>query len=128
MLLHLLYVILSFQLWYLHFNFFYFNTLLIVFLYIYIYIYIYIFFNFWVSDCCLMPNEHFFLLYHGKNKLDPMKLWWCQLCTRPTHLIGSLFYSASSLKQQSVGRHSAPFWHSDSKPTSLCPFSLILHV
>jgi hypothetical protein len=27
-----------------------------------------------VSDCCLMPNEHFFLLYHGKNKLDPMKL------------------------------------------------------
>ena len=30
-------------------------------------------------------------------------------CTRPTHLVG--FLSASSLKQQSTGRHVAPLGH-----------------
>jgi hypothetical protein len=35
-----------------------------------------------------------------------MKWWWrCPLCIRPTHLIGSLIYSDSSLKQQSACRH-----------------------
>ena len=24
---------------------------------------------YWVSDCCLMPNEHFFI-YHDENKLQ----------------------------------------------------------
>ena len=24
----------------------------------------------WVSDCCLMPTQQFFQLYHGKNKLS----------------------------------------------------------
>jgi len=23
----------------------------------------------WASDCCLMPTQQFFQLYHGKNKL-----------------------------------------------------------
>jgi hypothetical protein len=38
------------------------------------------------------------------------------------------FYSASSLKQQSAGRHIVPLGHiySDSEPTSLCSFSLVL--
>ena len=45
-----------------------------------------------MSDCCLMPSEQFFFAISWQ--------WWCPLCTRPTHLVG--FYSASSLKQQSV--------------------------
>ena len=44
----------------------------------------------WESDCCLMPNEAIFQLYHGENMWNSMKLWWCLLCTRPTCLIGSL--------------------------------------
>jgi hypothetical protein len=37
------------------------------------------------------------------------------------------FYSASSLKQQSAGRHVAPLEHnlSESEPTSLCSFFLM---
>ena len=69
---------------------------------------------------------------------------WCPLCTRLTHLVG---FSASSLKQQSAGRHVTPHWHNiliqsqpvcgqtchstltqypDSEPTSLCSYSLLL--
>ena len=35
--------------------------------------------------------------------------WWCLLCARPTHWVE--FYSASSLKQQSLDRHVAPLGH-----------------
>jgi hypothetical protein len=35
--------------------------------------------------------------------------WWCPLCTSQTPLVG--FFSASSLKQQVVGRHVTPFRH-----------------
>jgi hypothetical protein len=37
------------------------------------------------------------------------------------------FYSASSLKQQSSGRHVAPLWehYSDSGPNSFCSYSLM---
>jgi predicted LPLAT superfamily acyltransferase len=31
-----------------------------------------------------------FQLYHDENKLHSMRLWWCPLCTRPTHLVGFL--------------------------------------
>ena len=48
---------------------------------------------------------HFLFSYH---KLHLMKWWWCPLCTRSTWLIG---YSASSLKQPSMGRHGAPLGH-----------------
>jgi hypothetical protein len=34
-----------------------------------------------------------------------MRWWWCPISTRLT-----LFYSARSLKQQSAGRHAAPFF------------------
>jgi hypothetical protein len=37
------------------------------------------------------------------------------------------FYSASSLKQQSAGRHVAPLVHIILIPTSLCSYSLIMH-
>ena len=42
-----------------------------------------------------------FLLFHGKNKLHSMGLWWCPFCIRPTLLVD--FYSTSSMKQQSAG-------------------------
>jgi hypothetical protein len=39
-----------------------------------------------------------------------MRCWWCcQLCTRPIRRVG--FYSASSLKQRSAGRHVATLIH-----------------
>ena len=38
-----------------------------------------------------------------------MKWWCCQLCTRQIRRVG--FYSASSLKQQSAGRHVATLVH-----------------
>ena len=47
--------------------------------------------------------------YHGENNYISMKWWWCRPCTRPTSLVG--LYSASSLKQQSAGRHITPFGH-----------------
>jgi hypothetical protein len=38
------------------------------------------------------------------------------------------FYSASLLKQQSAGKHVAALGHPRSEPTSLCSYSLMLHV
>ena len=57
-------------------------------------------------------NSAIFQLYHGKNKLifNEMMMRFGPLCTRPTRLVG-LFYSASSLKQQSADRHVAPIGH-----------------
>jgi len=44
-----------------------------------------------VSDCCLKPNEQFFIYI--------MRRLWYPLCTRPTRLVG-FFVRARSLKQQ----------------------------
>jgi len=39
-----------------------------------------------------------------------MRCWWCcRLCTRPIRRV--VFYSASSLKQQSTGKHVATLMH-----------------
>ena len=46
-------------------------------------------------------------LYHGENKLQLIR-WWRLLCTKPIRLWKLDFYSASSLKQQSVIRHGGP--------------------
>ena len=43
-----------------------------------------------------------------------------------TNTIQMHFYSASSLKQQSMDRHVTPLYP-DFRPTSLCSYSLILH-
>ena len=51
-----------------------------------------------------------------------MRSWWDLHCNRPMD-----FYSAISLKQQSVDRHVTPLNYPDSDPTSLCSFSLMLH-
>jgi hypothetical protein len=57
-----------------------------------------------VSECCLSPSELFYSYVITSNML--MRWWGCLLytCTRPTLLPG-FFFSAISLKQQSVGRH-----------------------
>jgi len=44
-----------------------------------------------------------------------IKWWWCLLCTRPKHLVE--FNRASSLKQQSVSRHVAPYGYNILIPT-----------
>ena len=63
-----------------------------------------------VSEWLLLSaNSAIFQLYHGENKLILNEMVMVSLCTRPTRCD---IYSASSLKQQSVGRHVAPLWHS----------------
>jgi hypothetical protein len=64
-------------------------------------------------------NSAIFQLYHGENKLI-----FNEMMMKSAELD---FYSASSLKQQSAGRHVAPLGHcSDSEPTSLWSFSFML--
>ena len=95
----------------------------------------------WVSDCCLTSISQ---VYHGENKSifqwddDDVRFVLDQHAELD-------FYSASSLIQQSTGRHVAPLgqfyqWsnkiiinstrthYSDSEPASLCSFSLMLCV
>ena len=56
-----------------------------------------------VSDCCLAPIQKKFQLYHGENKLI-----FNEMMMRSAELD---LYSASSLKQQSMGSHVAPPGH-----------------
>ena len=62
----------------------------------------------WVSDCCLMPIQHFFIYIIAKTSY----IWWydVDVCFVLDHLD---FYSAtcSSLKQQFEGRHVVPLGH-----------------
>jgi len=60
-----------------------------------------------LSDHCSMPNEQMFRYNIMRTSYILMRRWWYPLCTRPT----PLRYSASSLKQQSVGRHVSPLIH-----------------
>jgi hypothetical protein len=79
--------------------------------------------NEWVSDYCITPNGHWIgQLYRGNNK---------KLHDDDVHFILEHqwdFYIASSLKQQSAGRHVAPLGHIFfySEPSSLCSYSLKL--
>ena len=61
----------------------------------------------WVSDCCLTPIQKFSSYIMARISSFSMIWWWGPLCTRPTRLVW-LFYSASSLKQQSAYRHVTP--------------------
>ena len=57
--------------------------------------------------CCWRSIEQFFI-YRMRSTICIWTRWlWCQVCTRPTWLD---FYSASSLKQQSLGRTFTPLW------------------
>jgi hypothetical protein len=67
-----------------------------------------------VSEC--NTKWVIFQLYHGENKLHFTKVYF----VLDRQAVG--FYSVSSQKQQSAGRHVAPLatHYSYSKPTSLC--------
>jgi len=68
-----------------------------------------------VSDCCLMPIQQFFSYIMVRTSKFSMRRWWGRLCTRPTCFV--CYYSASSLKQQSAGKHVASFGHIILKPS-----------
>ena len=59
-----------------------------------------------MSDYCLMPNEQFISAHHDKDKLHFDEMMLSALLDQHAELD---FYSASSVKQQSVGRLVAPF-------------------
>ena len=61
------------------------------------------------SDCCLTSSEEsciYMMARTGCNSTSSW--WWYTLWSRQTYLVG---FSASSPKQQSVGRHVAPIRH-----------------
>ena len=66
------------------------------------------FLNEWVDDCCLMQNEHLFSCIMTRTNYiqwdDDVRFGLDQHAELD-------FYSASSLKQKSVGRHVTPLWH-----------------
>jgi len=39
-----------------------------------------------VIDCCLTPNEQYFIYIIARTSHILMRWWWCLLCTRPTRL------------------------------------------
>ena len=64
----------------------------------------------WVSEWLLFnANSAIFQLYHGENKLIFNEIYEVRYVLDQHAELD--FYSASSLKQQSVGRHVAPLWH-----------------
>jgi hypothetical protein len=70
-------------------------------------------------------NSAIFQLYHGENKLIFNEMMMNLHFVLDQHAeVG--FYSASSLKLQSVDRHVAPLGHIILIPTSLCYYSLML--
>jgi hypothetical protein len=64
----------------------------------------------WVSEWLLFnANSAIFQLYHGENKLIFNEIYEVRYVLDQHAELD--FYSASSLKQQSVGRHVAPLGH-----------------
>jgi len=63
-----------------------------------------------MSDCCLAPTQQFFTYIHGENKLIFNKMP-TRSALFQTNTLRWIFYSASSLKQQSADRHTAPLGH-----------------
>jgi hypothetical protein len=82
----------------------------------------------WVSEWYIKLRLAIFQLYHGRTSYIRMRWrWgWCPFCIQSTHLVG--FYSASSLIQQSTGRHVALLGHIIliPSPTSLFLYSFTL--
>jgi len=80
----------------------------------------------WVSDCCLMPIQHFSAI----SWREQVNFQWDDDDVRfvlDQHAELDI-HSASSLKQQSAGKHVAPLGHIILIPSqqSLCSFSLKL--
>ena len=63
----------------------------------------------WVSDCCLMPTQQFSAI----SWREQVNFQWDddELRFVLDQHVELDFYSASSLKQQSMCRHVAPLWH-----------------
>ena len=64
----------------------------------------------WVSDCCLTPIQQFF----SNSWQEQVNIHWDDIDDVPFVLdqhANLHFYSASSLKQKSAGRHVAPLGH-----------------
>ena len=72
-------------------------------------------------------NSAIFRLYHGANKLIFNEMMM-KSALYQTNTLSCIFYSASSLKQQSADRHIAPLGHIIliAEPSNLCPFSLMM--
>ena len=68
-----------------------------------------------MSDCCLLPIEHFSRLYYGVNKthIDEMMMYTLH---RPTRL-ARLYCASSKGKKQFADRHVAPIIHTRSNHT-----------
>jgi hypothetical protein len=48
----------------------------------------------WLSGCCLTSTQQFFSYTLARTNYFSMELWWGLLCTRPTRLVGFLWYLA----------------------------------
>jgi len=82
-----------------------------------------------VSNCYLTPSDQFFSYIMVRASYISIRWLWCPLCTRPTCSVLD-FYNASSLKQQSLGRHVGPFGHIMPIPSqpvfALTPYCCVL--
>ena len=79
-----------------------------------------------VSDCYLMPNEQFFQLYQGKNKLICNEKKMMSTLYK-TNKIKWIFIELPHRKQLFVGRNVAPFTHIILIPSqAVCSDSLML--
>jgi len=80
-----------------------------------------------MNDCSLMPLEQFFIYIIARTVTSIRRDDDDDddICFEKEHAYLD-FYSASSLKQQSMGRHAAPLkkHYPNSKPTSLFSYSL----
>jgi len=67
--------------------------------------------NEWLINWCLASSEQFFSNIMMRTNYISIRWWWFLLCT------SWIFYSASSLNQQSAGRHITPLTHIILKPS-----------
>ena len=77
----------------------------------------------WVCGCCLTPHQQYFSHIMTRTSC----IWWND--DNVSFVLANISHSASSLKQQSAGRHVVPTCtrtHLDSEPTSVCFYSLML--
>ena len=82
-----------------------------------------------VIDCCLTPSGQFFRYIMATTCYILTRWQHCLLSTRPICLLG-FFFSSSSLKHKSAGRHVILLWHiilTDYQPISLCSYFLMMH-
>jgi hypothetical protein len=79
----------------------------------------------WVSECCLIP---IFQLYHGENKLvfNEMMMRSTLFKTNTLSWIFIVLAQWNNSQRVDMSFHSDTIHYSDSEPTSLCSFFLML--